>query len=157
MPSCLVSILIFGKYRILNGAYAYVMFRKSIRCLQRNSACGDPESFVKGGTSLTTFLGIFFVSWWGDTGSKSHYLGIIVPPVTRHFNGVSLAGRWWPFIECVLGSFVIFPGWSGPVLLRNLFFVFFRGGGPDLCPPLDPRMQGRRRSRVRPYIRNLAT
>ena len=47
-----------------------------------------------------------------------------------------LACRWWPNIECWLGSFVIFRG-SRPVLLRNSIFLwFFRGGsGPTVSPP----------------------
>ena len=59
-------------------------------------------------------------------------------------NGVPLAYRWWPNIECWLGSFVIFRG-SGPVFLRNpIFFVIFSGGGGGgggghLVPPHDPR------------------
>ena len=36
--------------------------------------------------------------------------GPIGPPAKRHFNGVSLAGHWLPYIECCLGSFVIFQG-----------------------------------------------
>ena len=36
------------------------------------------------------------------------------PSAKRHLNGVSLAGRWWPNIECWIGSFVILRG-SGPV------------------------------------------
>ena len=64
---------------------------------------------------------------------------VIGPPVKCHLNGVSLACRWWPNIECWRGSFVNFRG-SGQVLLRNL--VFFRGGGggggggPDPLSPL---------------------
>ena len=43
-------------------------------------------------------------------------------------------------MECWLASFVIFRGFE-PVLLRNpTFFDFSGGGGPDPCPPLDPRM-----------------
>ena len=35
---------------------------------------------------------------------------IIGTPAQRHLNGVSLADRWWPNIECCFGSFVIFQG-----------------------------------------------
>ena len=53
----------------------------------------------------------FFFSWWGEGGSKYHYKrAIIAPPAKRHLNGVSLACRWLPNIECWLGSFVIFQG-----------------------------------------------
>ena len=37
---------------------------------------------------------------------------IIRPPAKHHLNGVLLAGRGWPNIECWLGSFVIFQ-WMG--------------------------------------------
>ena len=54
-----------------------------------------------------------------------------------HYNGVSLAGRRWPNIECWLGSFVIFQVGSEPVLLRKpMFFVIFQGGGSG--PPAPP-------------------
>ena len=66
--------------------------------------CADPESFVRGGPNLITFF-CFFFSWWGDRGSKYRYKwAIIGPPAKRHLNGVSLAGRWWPNIECWVGS-----------------------------------------------------
>ena len=44
---------------------------------------------------------------------------IFGPPAKRRLNGVSLASRGWPNIECRLGSFVIFRE-SGTVFLRNL-------------------------------------
>ena len=62
-------------------------------------------------------------------------------PAKPHLNGISLACRWWPNIECWLGSFVIVRG-SRPVLLRNpIFLWFFRGRGGEgggvgtPCPP----------------------
>ena len=58
----------------------------------------------------------FFFSWWGERGSKCHKKqAIIGPPVKRHWNGISLAGRWWANIKCWLGSFAIFQGASGPL------------------------------------------
>ena len=87
-----------------------------------------------------------FFSWWGKGGSKYHYKRVIIgPPAKRHWNGVSLAYRWWPNIECWLGSFVIFRG-SGPVLLRNPIVLWFFSGGNGgrnplfPTPSLDPRM-----------------
>ena len=48
----------------------------------------------------------------------------------RHSNGVSLAGRYWPNIECWL---VIFQGIRTSNANRNPIFLsvcfFFRGGG----------------------------
>ena len=64
------------------------------------------------------------------------------PASETPLNGVSLACRWWPNVECWLGSFENFKG-SGSVLLRNSIFLwFFRGGGGSgpPVPPLDPRM-----------------
>ena len=38
-------------------------------------------------------------------GSKHHYMrAIIGPPAKHHLNGISLVYRWWPNIECWLGS-----------------------------------------------------
>ena len=61
------------------------------------------------------------------------------PASETPLNGVLLACRWWPNVECWLGSFENSRG-SGPVLLRNSIFLwFFRrggGGGPDPLSPL---------------------
>ena len=60
------------------------------------------------------------------------------PASETPLNGVSLACRWWPNVECWLGSFENFKG-SGPVLLRNSIFLwFFRGGGGGGPDPLSP-------------------
>ena len=48
-------------------------------------------------------------------------------------NGVSLACRLWPNIECWLGSFAILRG-SGRVLLKNYISVILKGVR-TLCPP----------------------
>ena len=63
-------------------------------------------------------------------------------PFEWHLNGISLASRWCPNIECWLGSFVIFLG-CGPVLLRkhiSIFLWIFRGLWTP-PPPLDPPMR----------------
>ena len=92
------------------------------------------------------FVNFFFLSWWGEGGSKYHYKWVIIsPPAKRHLNGVSLACRWWPNIECWLENSVTFRG-SGQVLLRNPIFLWFSGGGggggsgPPV-PLLDPHMR----------------
>ena len=59
-----------------------------------NHACEDPGSFVRGGPTLTTF---FFILREDPNTT---------PPAKRHLNGVSLAYRGWPYIECWLRSFV---------------------------------------------------
>ena len=50
----------------------------------------DPESFVRGGPILKTFVSFFLLfcvcfSWWGEGGSKYHYKWVIIgPPAKRH-------------------------------------------------------------------------
>ena len=65
---------------------------------------------------------------------------IIGPPAIRHSNGISLAGRGWPNIECWLSSFVIFQGNRTSIARKPYIFVIFQGGGPGSLPltPLDP-------------------
>ena len=81
------------------------------------------------------FDNVFF-SWWGDRGSKYHYKwAIIGPPAKRHLNGVSLAGRWLPNIECWLFSFVIFQGiWTSIAKKPYISVIFQRGSGPPVPP-----------------------
>ena len=84
----------------------------------------------------------FFSSFFkGERIQISLKTGHHRPASETPLNGVSLACRWWPNVECWLGSFENSWG-SGPVLLRNsIFFFIFQRGGPDpLSPPLDPRM-----------------
>ena len=78
-------------------------------------SCADPESLARGGPT-------FFYKGKDDPNSANSVPpsvrqrnAIIGPPAKRHLNGVSLAGRWWPNIECWLGSFVIY-------LLKTLFY-----------------------------------
>ena len=99
-------------------------------------------------TKFFSFLFLFCVKLM--YGSKYHYKrAIIGPPTKRHLNGVSLACRSWPVIECWLGSFMIFRG-SGPVLLRNPIFVVSFRGVQTPCPPLPPL--DHRKSQSSPYI-----
>ena len=66
---------------------------------------------------------------------------ICIPDMSgsRSLNGVSLAGRRWPNIECWLGSFVIFQGIRTSITKKTYIFVvfFFRGvGGLNPLSPL---------------------
>ena len=63
------------------------------------------------------------------------------PPSKTPLNGVSLAGRCWPNIECWLGSFVIFQGILTSIA-KTLNFCDFSGeGGPNPLSSLqDPPM-----------------
>ena len=83
-----------------------------------------------------------FFSWSWDRGCKYHYKwAIISPSAKRHLNGVSLAGRWWPNIECWLESFVIFQRTRTSIAKKPYIFVIFQGGPDSLSPPpLDPPM-----------------
>ena len=45
----------------------------------------------------------------------------------QNANGVSLAGRWWPNIECCHGSFVTFHGIQTSFDKEPYSFVFFQG------------------------------
>ena len=60
------------------------------------------------------------------------------PPAKQHLNGVSLADRWWPNIECWLGSLVVLQGIQTSIAKKPYIFVIFQGGGgggPDPLPP----------------------
>ena len=64
-------------------------------------SCADPESFVRGGPTLTVFFFFFFFGGGGGGGGlmrggriKYHYKRAINGlPVKCHLNGVSLVGR----------------------------------------------------------------
>ena len=64
----------------------------------------------------------FFVVDEGKRIQISNKWAIFGPLAKRHLNGVSLAGRWLPNIECWFGSFVNLQG-IRPVLLRNPIFL----------------------------------
>ena len=67
----------------------------------------------------------------------------IGPTPTRHLNGVSQMSRWWPNIECWLGSFVIIHIGLGTVFLRKPIVLGVsrevRTPSPFPNPLLDPR------------------
>ena len=87
-----------------------------------HGTCVDPVSFVRGGPNLITF----FLSCFGDRGSKYPYKWVIIGPTKRY---VSLAGRCWPNMNCWLGSFVIFQGTRSIIEKKPYIFVIFRGRG----------------------------
>ena len=72
-----------------------------------------------------------------------HYKRVTIgSPGKCHLNGVSLASRWCPNIECWLGSFVIFQGMRTSIAQKPYIFVIFQGGGgsgPSVTH-LDPPM-----------------
>ena len=59
-----------------------------------------------------------------------------------HLNGVLLAGRRWPNIECWLGSFVTFKGTRTNIAKKPFGFVKYQGRGFRIpCSPMDPRIR----------------
>ena len=80
-------------------------------------------------------------------GFKYHYkLAIIGPLAKRHLNGVSLAGRSWPKIECWLGSYVLFQGMRASIAKKPYIFVIFQGrwSGPTVRPSRSAHGGGHR-------------
>ena len=79
---------------------------------------------------------VFFVFFKGERIQISLKAGHHRPASETPLNGISLACRWWPNVECWPGRFDNFRG-SGPVLLRNSIFLWFSGGGGvrTPCPP----------------------
>ena len=84
--------------------------------------------FFRGGPTLTLFLR-------GKRGSEYNKRTFIDPPAKRHLNYVSLADRWWPNIECCLGSSVIFHGIQTSIDKEPYSFVIFEKGVRTPCPP----------------------
>ena len=71
----------------------------SITSVRDNTHARIQKVLQEGGPTLTTFFQIM-----RDRGSKCHLKWTIIgPPAKRHLNDVSLAGRWWPNIEWLLG------------------------------------------------------
>ena len=97
--------------------------------------CGCPQNFSEW---VQLCLRYFFLSWWGEGGSKYHYEQAIMGPLAKRLlNGVSLACRWWPNVECWLGSFMIFQGIQTSIAKKPYIFVIFQGvGGTDPLSPL---------------------
>ena len=56
------------------------------------------------------------------------------PSSARHWNGISLACRWRPKLECWLGSFVIFYGIPTSIAKKSYISVIFRGVRTPVSP-----------------------
>ena len=80
---------------------------------RRVVSCADPESFVRGGPTLTRFCFVFFKFDGGGIIQIQRLAGPHLPASKSHLNGVLLACPLWPNIDCWLGSFTILRG-SGP-------------------------------------------
>ena len=76
------------------------------------------KKFVRGNPTRDNVLLLLFFCFYfifclvdgviEDTNSPKS--GHHRPASKTPLNGVSMIGRWWPHIECRLGSFVIFQG-----------------------------------------------
>ena len=94
------------------------------------------RKFCQRGSKFDSFF-LFFFSV--DEGREDPNTTIsrpsFGPSAKHHLNGVLLACRWWPHIDCRLGSFVV-SRVSWPVLLRNPILLWFLGEG--FRPPIPP-------------------
>ena len=91
------------------------------------------RKFSQRGYNFDYFFFLFFFLVYD--GREDPNTAIIDPPPKRHLNGVSLAGRLWPNIECWLGSFVALQGIRTSIAEKPYMFVIFQGGGHDILPP----------------------
>ena len=94
------------------------------------------RKFCQMGSKFDNVFFSFFVDE-GVEDPKVHYKWAIIGPLAkRNLDGVSLAGRWWPNIDCWLASFVIFQRIRTSIAIKPDIFVIFQGGSKPLSPPL---------------------
>ena len=80
------------------------------------------------------FFSSSFFQIMRESGSKYHLKLVIIGPLSqRNLNGVSLAARWWPNIECWLG----FQRFWTSIAMKPYIFTFFSGEGGS-GPPVPP-------------------
>ena len=82
-------------------------------------ACAAPESFARGGSTLTTFFHV-------DEGIEDPNTIISKPSSTRWQNAISMAFRWRADVGQTLNAGLAASGFfrgAGPVLLRNPIFL----------------------------------
>ena len=119
-------------------------------CILGNFSCfylwvsrAQIQKVFSEGVQFWLCLFLFLFSWWGQRGSKYHYKRpTIGPPAKHHLNSVSLAGRWWPNIECRHGSFVVVQGIWTSIAKKSYIFFYFSGGLDPLSPPPPPPPSG---------------
>ena len=103
------------------GGIFYLNFDRPWFCKQTEAFHGGSKKFCQKGSN---FDNVIFVNERREDPNTT-------------ICGVSLACRWWPNIECWLGSLVLFQG-IRPSIAIKLYFCDFSGvggGGPD--PPVS--------------------
>ena len=114
--------------RIFDGIDALYAFYRIPKCLNWRNIL----SWIPFGSDLDPNSdNIFFFFFKGERIQISLKAGHHRPASETPFNGVSLACRWWPNVECWLGCSENF---------RGFVLVLLRGPDPLSPPPLDPRM-----------------
>ena len=101
----------------------------------------ESRKFCQGGGGIQLFFFTFFLNffpWWGKERIQIPLKrAISAPPAKRQLHGVMLAGRWWPNIEWLLGSFVIFQGIRTIIAKKPYLLVIFQRGGWSRPPVPD--------------------
>ena len=123
----LVSVFVAKKEVVFSNERSSVILHFVFiltRC-SRQLSCVDPESFARGGPTLT------FCEGREDPNSTKKGLAKSV-----------LCWRAYDGIECWLGSFMNFKEIRTSIAKKPSFCDFqgVGGGGPDPCSSLDPRM-----------------
>ena len=123
-------------WRVRTDAYASLRLIWSLSRQILNSIPARIQKVLSEGVQLWHFL-FFFVH--EEKMIQYHYKRAINgPPAKRHLNGVSLACRWWPTIECWLCSFVNFQVIRTSVAKKPYIFVIFQGWSrPPFPPPFE--------------------
>ena len=97
------------------------------------SACADPESFVRGGPTLTSFSSVFLIA---DEGKEDLNTTISGHSSARQQNAIQIAFSWLK-IECWLGSFMILQEIRTSIAKKPYLFVIFHVGRASR-PPASP-------------------
>ena len=98
-------------------------------------ACADPESFVRGGPTMTMFFCFVYFSWWGEGGYKYHYKRAIIGlPTKRHLMAFHWRADDGPTLNAGMVA-AIFQGIQICIARKPINYVTFQeGSGPSVTP-----------------------
>ena len=142
LNTCILLDLPIGREK---GSFSLNYFQ--FRALIWRSALRGSRTFARGGHNMITFFSLFFFFFL--MRGKVEPNSTIKRQRNAIYIGVSLAGRWWPNIECCLGSFVIFRESATVLIINPIFLWFFRevrtpyhpSGSAHACLPyMSPRV-----------------